>query len=149
VLACLYGLPLTVSLLAFRLPLVSHFTRQGFWKNLGSSTLVEFLSINVGMIVFLPISNTAYIRFPLPTPASLNSISGWIFYLSPMLIAMVAGLIFLSPLHAWMVRYGVSPWLIPVRTPKMPWWGILVASGVSLIVLFAAFQITLSLTTAT
>lgn len=149
VLACLYGLPLAVSLLAFRLPLVSHFTRQGFLKNLGSSSLVEFLSLNLGMIVFLPISNTAYTRFPLPNPTTLNSIPAWIFYLSPMLIVLVVGLIVLFPFHAWMERYGLAHWLLPVKTRKISWWSVSILTVISLVILFVAFQITLSLTTVT
>jgi hypothetical protein len=146
VLACLYGLPLAISLLCLRFPLTFLLYRRGFFARLGSITLVEFLSLNIGTIVYLPLSILAYNRFPLPNPATLNDIPSWLFYFSPMFLVTVAGLIVIYPIHAWMTHYGLSQWLLPVQTRKVFWWMVLILIIASLAVLLIAFQITMAVT---
>ena len=75
-LACIYGLPLGISLLGLRLPLTFHLSSRGPFATLGCTALVEFLSLNIGMLVFLPLINLAYSRFPLPNPATLRDFPG-------------------------------------------------------------------------
>ena len=145
-LACLYGLPLAISLLCLRLPLTFRLSGRGFFSTLGRTTLVEFLSLNIGMIVFLPLTTIAYNRFPLPNPATLSDLSSWLFYLSPMLLVMIAGLLVIYPIHAWMTHYGLSQWLLPVQTRKISWWIVLIMVFASLAVLIIAFQITMAMT---
>jgi hypothetical protein len=146
VLSCLYGLPLAISLLCLRFPLTFLLYRRGFFAALGSITLVEFLSLNIGMIVYLPLSILAYNRLLLPNPATLNDIPSWLFYLSPMLLVTVAGLLVIYPIHAWMTHYGLSQWLLPVQTRKVSWWIVLIMVFASLAVLIIAFQITMAAT---
>jgi hypothetical protein len=146
ILACLYGLPLATSLLCFRLPLTFSLSGRKFFPTLGRTTLAEFLSLNIGMIVFLPLSILAYSRFPLPHPAGLSDLSSWLFYWSPMLLATAAGLLAIYPLHIWMTHCGLSHWLLPVQTHKVSGWIILIVAFASLAVLFIAFQITMAAT---
>jgi hypothetical protein len=146
VLACLYGLPLAFSLLCFRLPLTFSLSGRKFFPTLARTMLAEFLSLNIGMIVYMPLSITAYNLLPLPNPATLSDLSSWLFFLSPMLLVTIAGLLAIYPIHAWMTRYGLSQWLLPVQAHKVSWWVVLVMAFASLAVLFIAFQITMAAT---
>lgn len=146
VLACLYGLPLAVSLLGFRLPLTLRISGRGVFATLGLATLVEFISLNIAMLVILPLSNISYSRFPLPRPGALTDIPTWMFFMSPLLLVMIAGMLVLYPIQAWATYSGWSPWLMPVRTAKGSRWVILVATCLSLVALIAAFQITMAAT---
>jgi len=146
VLTCLYGLPLAISLLGLRLPLTPHLHGRGLFASLGCATLVEFLSLNIGMIIFLPLTNIPYIRFPLPDPAALTDLTSWLFFLSPFLLATIAGLLVMYPIHIWMAHYGLSQWLLPVQRPKISGWIVMIMAFASLVFLFVAFQITMAAT---
>jgi hypothetical protein len=63
-----------------------------------------------------------------------------------MLVAMIAGLVVIYPIHAWMTHYGLSQWLMPVQTHKLSWWIVLIMVFASLAVLLTAFQITMAAT---
>jgi hypothetical protein len=145
-LACIYVPPLAISLLCFRLPLTFRLSDRGIFATLGRTTLVEFISLNVGMIVLLPVSNTAYSRLPLPKPAALTDFSSWLLYWSPMLLVTIAMLLVIYPLHAWMTHHGLSQWLFPVQTRKASWWMVLLMVLVSMVMLFLALQITMLVT---